>query len=123
MKRAREAESVSREQTCFVSLNNFSPEKAGQPGSILNPNPVSTGLKLSYEEDEHNSSVTSGGESMTAVLPAILSLSDSLKIEIDRQKEEFERFIRLQVLVLIQESTCGAVTSTILTIWAFFISK
>ncbi|KAK7814399.1 putative boi-related e3 ubiquitin-protein ligase 2 [Quercus suber] len=98
IKRAREAESISRQQQKrLLSLNNnFSQDKAGHSGSILNPNPVSTGLKLSYEEDEHNSSVTSASESMTGVLPAILSLGDNLKIEIDRQKEEFDRYIRLQ---------------------------
>ncbi|KAG6633134.1 E3 ubiquitin-protein ligase BOI-like isoform X2 [Carya illinoinensis] len=97
IKRTMEAESVSRQPTCLVSINkNFSHDKAGQSGSILNPNPVSTGLKLSYEEDEHNSSVTSASESMTAVLPIILSLGDNLKLEIDRQKEDFDHYIRLQ---------------------------
>ncbi|XP_062169872.1 E3 ubiquitin-protein ligase BOI-like isoform X1 [Alnus glutinosa] len=96
-KRAREAESISRQQKHLVSLNNnFSQDKAGQSGSILNPNPVSTGLKLAYEEDEHNSSVTSASESMTAALPVILSLSDNLKTEIDRQNEEFDCYIRFQ---------------------------
>lgn len=102
IKRTMEAESVSRQPTCLVSINkNFSHDKAGQSGSILNPNPVSTGLKLSYEEDEHNSSVTSASESMTAVLPIILSLGDNLKLEIDRQKEDFDHYIRLQVISLI----------------------
>ena len=101
IKRAREAESISRQQQKrLLSLNNnFSQDKAGQAGSILNPNPVSTGLKLSYEEDEHNSSITSASESMTGVLPVILSLSDNMKIEIDRQKEELDRYIRLQVRI------------------------
>lgn len=116
-KRAREAESISRQQKHLVSLNNnFSQDKAGQSGSILNPNPVSTGLKLAYEEDEHNSSVTSASESMTAALPAILSLSDNLKLEIDRQNEEFDCYIRLQVIILIQILAYGAVNTIVLTI-------
>lgn len=115
-KRAREAESISRQQKHLVSLNNnYSQDKAGQSGSILNPNPVSTGLKLAYEEDEHNSSVTSASESMTAALPAILSLSDNLKLEMDRQNEEFDCYIRLQVIILIQISAYGAVNTITLT--------
>ncbi|KAF4346171.1 hypothetical protein G4B88_002275 [Cannabis sativa] len=60
------------------------------------PKPVSTGLKLSYEEEEHNSSVTSASENLKAVLPVISSVNDNLKVEIDRQKEEFDQFIKAQ---------------------------
>lgn len=98
IKRSREAESFSRHQKLHISLNNnnLCHDEAGQSGSILNPNPVSTGLKLSYEEDEHNSSITSASDSMTAALPVISSLGDNLKSEIDRQKEEFDHYIRVQ---------------------------
>ncbi|KAA8542292.1 hypothetical protein F0562_023572 [Nyssa sinensis] len=96
-KRMREPEPITRQQKCQISLNNnFCQDEAGQTGSILNPNPVSTGLKLSYEEDERNSSVTSAGESMKAALPSIFSVGDGLKIEIDQQAEEFDRYIRVQ---------------------------
>ncbi|KAM7471295.1 hypothetical protein LguiA_009478 [Lonicera macranthoides] len=97
IKRAREPEPVCRQQKLHISLNsNFCPDEAGQNGSILNQNPVSTGLKLSYEEDERNSSITSASENMKAALPATFSLSNSFKTEIDRQKEEFDQYIRLQ---------------------------
>lgn len=101
IKRSREAESFSRHQKLHISLNNnnLCHDEAGQSGSILNPNPVSTGLKLSYEEDEHNSSITSASDSMTAALPVISSLGDNLKSEIDRQKEEFDHYIRVQVII------------------------
>lgn len=100
-KRFREAESFSREQKHPLTLSDkIYPDEAGHSGSIFNPNPVSTGLKLSYEEDEHNSSVTSASESMTAALPLILSLGDNFKTEFDRQKEEFDHYIRIQVISL-----------------------
>lgn len=96
-KRFREAESFSKEQKHPITLSDkIYPDEAGHSGSIFNPNPVSTGLKLSYEEDEHNSSVTSASESMTAALPLILSLGDNFKGEFDRQKEEFDHYIRIQ---------------------------
>lgn len=96
-KRFREAESFSREQKHLITLSDkIYPDEAGHSGSIFNPNPVSTGLKLSYEEDEHNSSVTSASESMTAALPLILSLGDNFKVEFERQKEEFDHYIRIQ---------------------------
>ena len=76
--------------------------KVGQPGSILNPNHVSTGLRLSYEDEEHNnSSVTSASENLKAVLPVISSACNNLKIEIARQNEEFEQYLKLQVITFI----------------------
>ncbi|KAL5544187.1 hypothetical protein UlMin_007971 [Ulmus minor] len=96
--RNREAESILVQQKRLMSVNNYlSRDKAGgQSGSVLNPNPVSTGLRLSYEEEEHNSSVTYAAENMKAGLPVISSLYDNLKIEIDRQKNEFDHYIKLQ---------------------------
>lgn len=97
--RAQEAESILIQQKHLICLNNYlHQDKAGQSGSIFNPNPVSTGLKLSFEEEEHNSSVTSASENLKAVLPVISSVSDNLKIEIDRQQEEFDHFIKVQVI-------------------------
>lgn len=90
-------ESIFIQQKHLISLNNYlHQDTAGQSGSILNPNAVSTGLKLSYEEEEHNSSVTSASENLQAVLPVISSLSDNLKIEFDRQREEFDHYIKVQ---------------------------
>ncbi|XP_015882534.3 probable BOI-related E3 ubiquitin-protein ligase 2 isoform X1 [Ziziphus jujuba] len=95
--RSMDTESILRQQKHLISLNNnIRQDTAGRSGSVLNPNPVSTGLRLSREEDEYNSSVTSSSESMRAVLPVITSLGDNLKVEIDRQKEEVDRYIKIQ---------------------------
>ncbi|OMO67627.1 hypothetical protein COLO4_30063 [Corchorus olitorius] len=97
IKRGREAEPTPRQQKYHISVNNnLHLDEAGQPGSVLNPNPVSTGLKLSYEEDGHNSSVTSISGNMATSLPIMLSLGDNLKAEIDRQNNEFDHYIKLQ---------------------------
>ncbi|KAI8019304.1 putative BOI-related E3 ubiquitin-protein ligase 2 [Camellia lanceoleosa] len=97
IKRARKPEPNSRQQKLQISLNNnFCQDEAGHASRILDQNPVSTGLKLSYEEDERNSSITSASEGMKAALPGSFSLSNSLKIEIDRQEKEFDHYIRLQ---------------------------
>ncbi|KAL5725103.1 RING-type E3 ubiquitin transferase [Ranunculus cassubicifolius] len=101
-KRNRDAaEDISRQQQqqqLQISLNNnfFQDEPHHRSVSIPNRNPVSTGLRLSYDDDEHNSSVTSASGSMTAALPVILSLNDNLRFEIDRQHEELDHYIRLQ---------------------------
>lgn len=98
-------ESIFIQQKHLISLNNYlHQDTAGQSGSILNPNAVSTGLKLSYEEEEHNSSVTSASENLQAVLPVISSLSDNLKIEFDRQREEFDHYIKVQVINVILQT-------------------
>lgn len=98
----QETNSIFIQQKHHISVNNYlCQDKAGQSGSILNPNPVSTGLKLSYEEEEHTSSVTSASENLKAVLPVISSVNNNLKIEIDRQKEEFDQYIKVQVLHII----------------------
>ncbi|KAK9066473.1 hypothetical protein SSX86_013795 [Deinandra increscens subsp. villosa] len=62
----------------------------------MNPNHVSTGLKLSYEEDERNSSVTSVNENLKALHPVTCSLTNSIKLEMDRQKEHLDRYIKVQ---------------------------
>lgn len=91
-----EAEEISRRQKHQISLKyNISQDEADRSASFLNQNPVSTGLKLSYDDDEHNSSVTSSG-SMTAAPSIILSLGDSIGAELDRQKEEFDQYIKIQ---------------------------
>lgn len=121
--RRRETDSILLQQKHLMAINNYlCQEKAGQPGSILNPNAVSTGLKLSYEEEEHNSSVTSASENLKAVLPVISSVSNNLKIEIDRQKEEFDQYIKFQVLhvilqiILMVPVKCGTLKQCLLLI-------
>lgn len=96
-KRGRETEDFSRQQKLQISLNsNICQDEADRSASILNPNPVSTGLRLSYDDDERNSSVTSASGSMTAAPPIILSLADNVRTELDRQKEEFDQYIKVQ---------------------------
>ncbi|OWM90499.1 E3 ubiquitin-protein ligase BOI-like isoform X1 [Punica granatum] len=95
-KRFKEAEPISRQRNLINQSDKLFQHEAGNSGSIFNPQPVSTGLKLAYEEDEHNSSISSVSEGMTATLPTILSLNNNFKSEMDRQKEELDQYIRLQ---------------------------
>uniref|UniRef100_A0A2N9IRA0 RING-type domain-containing protein n=1 Tax=Fagus sylvatica TaxID=28930 RepID=A0A2N9IRA0_FAGSY len=96
-KRGREMEDISRQQKLQISLNyNAFQDEADRSASIPNPNPVSTGLRLSYDDDERNSSVTSASGSMTAAPSMILSLGDNIRTELDRQKEEFDQYIKIQ---------------------------
>ncbi|MQM03332.1 hypothetical protein Taro_036112 [Colocasia esculenta] len=94
-KRFREGEDILEQQKLQISLNNIRQEEAERSASILNPNAVSTGLRLSYDDDGRNSSVTSASGSMPS-LPIIMSLGENLKSEIDRQKDEFDHYIRVQ---------------------------
>ncbi|KAJ6898204.1 BOI-related E3 ubiquitin-protein ligase 1 isoform X1 [Populus alba x Populus x berolinensis] len=96
-KRVREAEDFGRQQKLQISLNyNICQDEADRSASIPNPNPVSTGLRLSYDDDEHNSSITSASGSMSAAPSIILSLGDNIKTELDRQNDEFDQYIKIQ---------------------------
>ncbi|CAN0893009.1 hypothetical protein LINGRAHAP2_LOCUS17910 [Linum grandiflorum] len=95
-KRSREAEDFSRQQKLQISLNyNICQDEVDR---VLNPNVVSTGLRLSYDDEERNSSLTSASGSMTTKPSMILSLGDNIRTELDRQKEEFDQYIKIQVL-------------------------
>ncbi|XP_050208031.1 probable BOI-related E3 ubiquitin-protein ligase 2 isoform X1 [Mercurialis annua] len=96
-KRGREAEDFSRQQKLQISLNyNICQDEVDRSGSVPNPNAVSTGLRLSYDDDERNSSVTSASGSMTAPPSILMSLGENIKTELDRQKEEFDQYIKIQ---------------------------
>lgn len=96
-KRGREAEAISRQQKLQISLNhNICHVEADRAASIPIQNPVSTGLRLSYDDDERNSSITSASGNMTAAPPIIMSLGENLRTELDRQKEEFDQYIKIQ---------------------------
>ncbi|XP_022997618.1 BOI-related E3 ubiquitin-protein ligase 1 [Cucurbita pepo subsp. pepo] len=96
-KRSREIEDFSWQQKLQISLNyNACQDDADRSASIRNPNAVSTGLRLSYDDDEHNSSVTTASGSMAAAPSIIFSLGDNIRTEIDRQKEEFDQYIKIQ---------------------------
>ncbi|KAH7856466.1 hypothetical protein Vadar_001683 [Vaccinium darrowii] len=67
IKRGRETEAISGQQKLQISSNNnFFQYETGLAGRILNQNPVSTGLRLSCEDDECNSSLTSPSEGVKA---------------------------------------------------------
>lgn len=96
-KRSREMEDISKKQRLQISLNyNVCQDDADWSASIPNPNALSTGLRLSYDDDERNSSVTSASGSMTAPPSIILSLGDNIRTELDRQQEELDHYIKLQ---------------------------
>lgn len=99
IKRPREAEDSFRKQKhqmCLNSDNFYQDENNRSTNYIIKQNPVSTGLKLSCDDDEHKSSVTSASGSTMQNLPAIFSLGDNVRSEIDRQKVEFDHYIRIQ---------------------------
>nr|GEY41408.1 hypothetical protein [Tanacetum cinerariifolium] len=59
-KRPREVEAKLMQKKLQISLNqNYYNEESARPSSILNQLDVSTGLKLSYDDEERNSSITS----------------------------------------------------------------
>ncbi|KAE9597019.1 hypothetical protein Lal_00007514 [Lupinus albus] len=96
-KRSREMEDISKQQKLQISLNyNICQDDGNRPGSIPSRNPVSTGLRLSYDDDERNSSVTSASGSMSATPSVMLSLGDNIRTELDRQQDELDQYIKLQ---------------------------
>ncbi|MED6213224.1 hypothetical protein PIB30_091164 [Stylosanthes scabra] len=102
-KRSREAEDILKQQKLQISINyNVCQDEADRTANIPNPNPnqVSTGLRLSYADDERNSSVTSASGSMTAAPSIILplTLSYNFRTELDRQQEELDQYIQLQMM-------------------------
>ena len=76
-----------------MSLNNYHQQDADQLAHFGNPSAVSTGLRLSYEDDEHNSSITSGSGSMSST-----SLVDDLIAEIDKENKEISYYLKFQVI-------------------------
>lgn len=96
-KRSRDLEDISKQQRLQISLNyNARQDEPDRSASIPNPNHVSTGLRLSYDDDERNSTVTSASGSITATPSIVLSLGDNIRTELDRQQEELDQYIKLQ---------------------------
>jgi E3 ubiquitin-protein ligase BOI and related proteins len=79
-----------------MSLNNYHPEEAGQLARTGNPGAVSTGLRLSCEDDERNSSVTSGGGSLSSLTTA-MPFADDLIAQLDKENKEMGYYLKLQV--------------------------
>ena len=97
----RDAEAIPRQQKFPFSLSNkTSNDESERRASTLNLNPVSTGLRLSYDDEERNSSITSASGSLTAASSVFPYLSNDIKSELDQQKEELNHFIRTQVFLL-----------------------
>ncbi|XP_004489827.1 E3 ubiquitin-protein ligase BOI isoform X2 [Cicer arietinum] len=96
-KQSKILEDISKQQRLQLSLNyNIFEDNVDRSKSILNPNYVSTGLRLSYDDDELNSSVTSASGKITATSSIILSFGDNIRTELDRQQEELDQYIKLQ---------------------------
>ncbi|KAL1554166.1 RING-type E3 ubiquitin transferase [Salvia divinorum] len=96
-KRVREEETVYVQQKLDMSANtNLHLNKPSHTGLLLNPTPVSPGLRLSNEKEERSSYVTSTSENLTNAFPFGLSLGNTVKHEIDRQMEELGQYIKLQ---------------------------
>lgn len=95
-KRVREVEDISRQQKLQISLNYNPCKDEADCSTGIPQNIVSTGLRLSYDDDERNSAVTSASGSMTVAPSIILSLSDNMRSELDRQKEDFDQYLKVQ---------------------------
>ncbi|XP_076960527.1 E3 ubiquitin-protein ligase BOI-like [Bidens hawaiensis] len=93
-KRAREPGPVTTQQKLHISLNNFCQDDVTR--NNMNPHHVSTGLKLSYEEDERNSSVTTVNENLKALYLVAHSLTNSIKLEMDRQREVIDHYVKVR---------------------------
>ncbi|CAH8355973.1 unnamed protein product [Eruca vesicaria subsp. sativa] len=96
-KRGREAESINnhniqRQQQLQMSLNYNHSVQEEAPKENL----VSTGLRLAYDDEERNSTVTSASGSIVAASPFSQSLDDSLRIHLHRQKDELDQFLKIQ---------------------------
>ncbi|KAL1207587.1 putative BOI-related E3 ubiquitin-protein ligase 3 [Cardamine amara subsp. amara] len=96
-KRGRETEmnNTQRQQKLQISLNynNYNNNNVVQD-EIPKQNLVSTGLRLSNDDDERNSSVTSANGSITT--PVFQSLGDNIRLGLDRQKDELDQFFKFQ---------------------------
>ncbi|XP_073144631.1 BOI-related E3 ubiquitin-protein ligase 1-like isoform X2 [Henckelia pumila] len=96
-KRLREENPVFMQHKLHISsAKNYGPNEVGQMGNLQNLNPVSTGLKLSCEEEEHSSSATYASEHMKNVVPGIFYLDSTLRMEMGLQAQEFDRYAKLQ---------------------------
>ncbi|KAK4790308.1 hypothetical protein SAY86_017612 [Trapa natans] len=89
---------IREHQQLQISLNhsNFCNEY-DLTAAIHPPDLVSTGLRLSYDEDEHNSSLSSAGGSMSTNPSIFLSLDKNTGTELDHQNEEFDQYVKVQM--------------------------
>ncbi|GER32232.1 SBP (S-ribonuclease binding protein) family protein [Striga asiatica] len=72
-------------------------DETDRKASILNMNLVSTGLRLCYDDDERNSSITCASGSLMGSASSLFSaLSNDMKREIDEQNKALDHLIRIQ---------------------------
>ncbi|ESQ29428.1 hypothetical protein EUTSA_v10023576mg [Eutrema salsugineum] len=96
-KRGRETKlnnNIQRQQKLQISLNHNYNNSSVVQDEAPKQNLVSTGLRLSYDDDERNSSVTSANGSVKT--PIFQSLGDNIRLDLDRQKEELDQFIKFR---------------------------
>jgi hypothetical protein len=77
-----------------MSLNNYTDGLACTGNSSV----VSTGLKLSYEDNERNSCITSGSGSMS--LPTTTPFVNDIMTEMEKGNKEIDHYFKIQVYIL-----------------------
>ncbi|KAI3761368.1 hypothetical protein L1987_51782 [Smallanthus sonchifolius] len=96
IKRARELGPVFTQQKLQRCLNNFCQDDAGITRTTMNPNHVSTGLKLSYGEEERNSSITFVNENLRGLHPVTHSFINSIQPEMDCHHKILDHYVKVQ---------------------------
>ncbi|KAL8217545.1 hypothetical protein R6Q57_020918 [Mikania cordata] len=96
VKRARELEPMFTQQKLQRSFNNLCQDDTDLTKTTMNSIHVSTGLKLSYGDDERNYSITSVNENLRALPPVAHSLSNSIQLELDCQNKILDHYVKVQ---------------------------
>ncbi|KAL3632888.1 hypothetical protein CASFOL_025872 [Castilleja foliolosa] len=89
-------ETIPSQRKIKFNLNNGFDDEPDRKNGILNLNPVSTGLRLSYDVDERNSSISSASGSFMPASSIFSALGNDINREIDQQNKELDLFIRIQ---------------------------
>ncbi|KAG0455416.1 hypothetical protein HPP92_024364 [Vanilla planifolia] len=95
IKRSKGSDDINWQNNVQISLGNPFHDEADRAANMPKLNTVSTGLRLSDDDEERHSSITTASGSMSS-LPLTMALLDNLGPEIERQKEEFDRYLRTQ---------------------------
>jgi len=98
-KRNRNTDEISKNQMLQISLNTITLDEMNRHVRIPDSNTVSTGLRLFYDDEERNSSVTSACANIHA-LPTMMSLDDKSKAQISCQMDELNCHLKLQTTQL-----------------------
>lgn len=95
IKRSSELVEAATQNNLNISFNNLFRDETDRPRSIPQVNTVSTGLRLSYDDEEPHSSMTTASGSLASLSFTTPAL-DNLVPEVEHQIEEFGRFLRFQ---------------------------